>query len=230
MERVTLKTSVRTTVGKRVRSLRHQGITPVHVYGPGGGPLTLQAPSDRLHAALSAAGRTTPVMIEIDGVDGAEVTLVRDVAQHAVTGAVQHVDFMRVDPDKPVEVSVPITLRGEAPGTRGGAGFVTQGLYHILVIAKPFEVPSELFADVSTLVSLESAVRVGDLEFPGGAQPMADTETMVAWIQVPRAAVEEEVEVAPEEEGEAEEGAEEAAAGEAGTGETPEDGGERGQP
>ena len=68
MERVTLKTSPRTMVGKRVRSLRRQGITPVHVYGPGGAPLTLQAPSDRLHAARSEAGRTTPVMIEVEGV------------------------------------------------------------------------------------------------------------------------------------------------------------------
>ena len=225
MERVTLKTSPRTMIGKRVRALRHKGITPVHVYGPGGEPLALQAPSDRLHAALSAAGRTTPIMIEIEGVDGAEVTLVRDVAQHAVTGVVQHVDFLRVDPDKPLEVSVPITLRGEAPGTRGGAGFVSQGLYQILVVARPFEVPSEVFADVSVLVDLDSAVRVGDLEFPGGAQPIADAETMVAWIQVPRAAVEEEPEAELEEGAEVEEGAEEA-----GAGETPEDGGEREQP
>ena len=225
MERVTLKTSPRTVVGKRVRALRHEGITPVHVYGPGGEPLALQAPSDRLRAALSAAGRTTPVTIEIEGVDKAEVTLVREVAQHAVTGAVQHVDFMRVDPDKPVEVSVPITLRGEAPGIRGGAGFVSQGLYHISVIAKPFEVPSELFADVSVLVNMDSAVRVGDLELPGGAQAVEDAETMVAWIQLPRAAAEEEAGVAPEERAEADEGAEEAEAGE-----TPGDGGEREQP
>ena len=226
MERVTLKASPREVLGKRVRSLRRQGITPIHVYGPGGDPLSLQAPSDRLHAALSAAGRTAPVTIEVEGADGQEVTLVRDVGRHAVTGDVQHVDFMRVDPDKPVEVSVPIVLRGEAPGTRGGAGFVTQGQYQVSVMAKPFQAPSEIVVDVSALVDLDSVIRVEDLVFPGEAQAMADPTTMVAWIQLPRVAVEEAVEVVPGEEEAVEEGAEEAAAAEGEAGETPEgDGG-----
>jgi len=228
MERVTLKASPREMLGKRVRSLRRQGITPIHLYGPGGDPLSLQAPSDRLHAALSAAGRTTPVTIEVEGADGQEVTLVRDVGRHAVTGDVQHVDFMRVDPDKRVEVSVPVVLRGEAPGTRGGAGFVTQGLYQVTVAAKPFEMPSEIVVDVSALVDLDSVMRVEDLVFPGEAQPTMDPTTMVAWIQLPRVVAEEEVEVAPEEAEAAEEGAEEAAGAEGEAGEPPEGGGERG--
>ena len=221
MERVTLKVSPRTVVGKKVRSLRREGVTPIHVYGPGGAPLTLQVPSDRLHTTLSAAGRTTPVTIEVEGTGGEEVTLVRGIARHPVTGAVQHVDFMRVDPDKPVEVSVPVVLQGEASGIRGGAGFVTQGLYQVSVVAKPFEVPSEIVVDVSALVEMDSVIRVGDLVFPGDVRPMMEAATMVAWIQVPRVAVEEEVEIAAEEE---EEG-EEAPAGEAE--ETPEGGGDR---
>jgi len=228
MERVTLNASPRTVVGKKVKSLRREGVTPIHVYGPGGDPRTLQALSDRLHAALSTAGRTTPVTIEVENAGGEEVTLVRGVARHAVTGAIQHVDFLRVDPDKPVEVSVPIVLRGEAPGTRGGAGFVTQGLYEVSVMAKPFEVPSEIVADVSVLVDMGAVIRVSDLVFSGDAQPVTDAATMVAWIQLPRVAVEEEVEIAPEEEeavaeGEAEEGAAEEAEG----GETPGGGGDR---
>ena len=224
MERVTLKASPRTVLGKKVRALRREGVTPIHVYGPGGDPLALQTPSDRLHATLVAAGRTTPVTIEVEGADGEQVTLVRGIARHAVTGAVHHVDFMRVDPDKPVEVSVPIVLSGEAPGTRGGGGFVTQGLYEVGVRAKPFEAPSEVTVDVSVLVDLDSVIRVGDLVFPGGAAPIADAATMVAWIQLPRVAEAEEVAIAAEEEAAEEEG-EEAAAGEAG--ETPEGGEER---
>lgn len=227
MPRVTLRASPRTVLGKRVRSLRREGITPIHVYGPGGDPLTLQASSDRVHAALSAAGHTTPVTIRVEGGDGSEVTLVRAVARHAVTGALQHVDFMRVDPDKPVEVSVPVELEGEAPGTRGGAGFVTQGLYHVDVMAKPFEVPSEIVADVSVLEDLDSVIRVGDLTFPRDVEPVTDSSAMVAWIQVPRAAVLEELaEVAAEEEEAVEEEGEEAPAGEAD--ETPEEDRDRG--
>ncbi|MBM3956419.1 MAG: 50S ribosomal protein L25 [Gemmatimonadetes bacterium] len=198
MERVTLNASFRTALGKKVRSLRRRGIMPIHVYGLGGDPLALQAPSDQVHAALVAAGHTTPVTIRVEGADGEEVTLVRDVAHHVVTGALQHVDFLRVDPDKPVEVSVPVELRGEAPGVRGGAGFVTQGLHEIHVLAKPFEVPSEIVVDVSALVSLDSEIRVGDLVLPGATRALTDASTLVVWIHASRAAEAAEMAEAPE--------------------------------
>ena len=59
-------------------------------------------------------------------------TLVRNVDQHPATGELQHVDFMRVDENKAIEVEVPVVLIGEAPGTRGGAGTVTKQFIHFL--------------------------------------------------------------------------------------------------
>lgn len=205
-ERVTLQAGERTAFGKKLRALRRAGLTPIHVYGPGGEPLALQAQSDNLRTALSEAGHTTPVTIHIEGAKTTEVTLVREVKHHPVTGTVLHADFMRVDADRPVEVGVPVVLQGEAPGIRGGAGFVTQSVYEVVVRAKPFEVPSEIVADVSSLVDFDAVLRVSDLSFPGDTEPVTDASTPVAWIQPPRVAAEEEV--APEEEFELEEGEE----------------------
>lgn len=197
MNQFSLQASIRTTLGKKVRALRRKGIMPIHVYGLDGAPLSLQANSESVRQVLDGAGRTSPVSIVIDG-EEAQITLVRDVSQHYVSGAIQHVDFIRVDPDKPIEAPVPIRLTGEAPGTRGGVGVVTQGIYHVLIAAKPFEVPQQLIVDVSPLTDTSVSIKVDDLDYPPGATPTTAGGTRVAWIQIPRALEEEEEEEAIE--------------------------------
>ena len=201
MNPIILNTEKREIYGKKLRSLRKKGILPIHVYGPGMESIALQSETNNVLKVLQAAGRTNPVKI-IDS-DKEHTTLVRNVDQHPATGELQHVDFMRVDENKAIEVEVPVVLIGEAPGTRGGAGTVTQAIYSLSVLSKPFTVPSEIQADLSVLVDLETNIKRGDLALPDGVELVGDPDIPVAWIQPPR--VQEEVAV---EEG-AEEGAEE---------------------
>ena len=201
MNPIILNTEKRELYGKKLRSLRKKGILPIHVYGPGMESIALQSETNNVLKVLQAAGRTNPVKI-IDS-DMEHTTLVRNVDQHPATGELQHVDFMRVDENKAIEVEVPVVLIGEAPGTRGGAGTVTQAIYSLSVLSKPFTVPSEIQADLSVLVDLETNIKRGDLVLPDGVELVGDPDIPVAWIQPPR--VQEEVAV---EEG-AEEGAEE---------------------
>ena len=201
MNPIILNTEKREIYGKKLRSLRKKGILPIHVYGPGMESIALQSETNNVLKVLQEAGRTNPVKI-IDS-DKEHTTLVRNVDQHPATGELQHVDFMRVDENKAIEVEVPVVLIGEAPGTRGGAGTVTQAIYSLSVLSKPFTVPSEIQADLSVLVDLETNIKRGDLVLPDGVELVGDPDIPVAWIQPPR--VQEEVAV---EEG-AEEGAEE---------------------
>lgn len=201
MNPIILNTEKREIYGKKLRSLRKKGILPIHVYGPGMESIALQSETNNVLKVLQEAGRTNPVKI-IDS-DMEHTTLVRNVDQHPATGELQHVDFMRVDENKAIEVEVPVVLIGEAPGTRGGAGTVTQAIYSLSVLSKPFTVPSEIQADLSVLVDLETNIKRGDLVLPDGVELVGDPDIPVAWIQPPR--VQEEVAV---EEG-AEEGAEE---------------------
>jgi len=200
MNPIILNTEKREIYGKKLRSLRKKGILPIHVYGPGMESIALQSETNNVLKVLQAAGRTNPVKI-IDS-DMEHTTLVRNVDQHPATGELQHVDFMRVDENKAIEVEVPVVLIGEAPGTRGGAGTVTQAIYSLSVLSKPFTVPSEIQADLSVLVDLETNIKRGDLVLPDGVELVGDPDIPVAWIQPPR--VQEEVAV----EGGAEEGAE----------------------
>jgi large subunit ribosomal protein L25 len=192
-ENITLAVTPRTTFGKKNRALRRTGVIPVHVYGQDQAPLALQAGIAELRVALRAAGATTPVTVNVDGGENA-VTLVRDIAVHPVNGSILHVDFMRVNVTEAVEAVVPLTLinEEEAPGTRGGAGVVTQAVYEITVLAKPFDIPHEIEVDCTVLIDLDVDIKAGDLTLPNGVELVSDADARVAWIQPPRVATEDE--------------------------------------
>ena len=212
---ITLSVDFRTALGKKTRALRRQGITPVHMYGLNLDSESLQANGRELLSVLRAAGRTTPVTLKVS--DGTEtVTIVREIARHAVSGEIQHVDFQRVDIQQEVETPVPVSLTGqeEAPGTAGGAGVVTQGAFEILVRAKPFDVPNEIIVDCSGLVEIDSAILAGEMKLPSGVTLAGPADDRIAWIQPPRVSADDDAAAAAEdEEGEAGEDSEDAADG-----------------
>ncbi|MCY4474154.1 MAG: 50S ribosomal protein L25 [Chloroflexi bacterium] len=195
MADLVLQADTRTTMGKKNRALRAQGIIPIHVYGLKEAPLSLQAESRRLINVVREAGRTTPVIVE-SVAGNQDVTLVREVATHPVSGDVLHVDFLRVDVTQTVEAPVPVVLinQEEATGTRGGAGFVTQGVYEVVLAARPGSIPHELLADCSVLDSLDVAILASELPLPADAALASDPDERIAWIQPPRVIVEDEEE------------------------------------
>jgi len=188
---IILNVENRNTFGKKNRALRRNGITPVHVYGLKSDSLSLQANEKDLISVLRNAGRTTPVSIKMK--DGEEtITIVREVDKHAVSGDIQHVDFLRVDINEEVESPVPVILinQDKAPGTAGGAGVVTQGTFEITVKAKPFDMPNELEADCSVLNDLEASILSSDIKLGEGVSLSSSSDDRIAWIQPPRVVVE----------------------------------------
>ena len=193
MAAITLKVDLRTALGKKNRALRRQGITPIHMYGLNEDSESLQADDKELRTVLRAAGRTTPVTLKVSGGKDT-VTIIREIAKHAVSGDVQHVDFQRVDVQQEVETPVPVSLIGqeEAPGTAGGAGVVTQGAFEILVRAKPFDVPNEIIVDCSGLMEVDSAITSGEIKLPSGVTLAGPADDRIAWIQPPRVSADDD--------------------------------------
>ena len=192
MDELELEAAPRTAMGKKNRALRAQGIIPIHVYGLNDAPLALQSEIRHLTNVVRSAGRTSPVIVKSDQGDP-DVTLVREVATHPVSGDLLHVDFLRVDPNQTVEAPVPVILINQdaAPGTRGGAGFVTQGVYEIVLAARPGEIPQSLEADCIVLESLDDAILASELTLPAGATLAGDPDERIAWIQPPRVIAED---------------------------------------
>ena len=212
MEAPTVTLSPRTVKGKKVRFLRREGMVPVHFYGRGVDSLALQVEAPTLRRVIVSAGANVPVKVNIDGRDGEEICFLRDAQRHPVSEDLLHVDFYRVDVDRPVRAEVPVILDGEAPAVRNLGGVLLQAFNSLEVEALPLDMPAAFHIDVTGLEDFEMAMRIGDIPAAEGVTILREDEEVLARVAPPRIEEEEE-EVVDEleegvegEEGEGEEG------------------------
>ncbi|MCI0800082.1 MAG: 50S ribosomal protein L25, partial [Chloroflexi bacterium] len=105
-----------------------------------------------------------------------------------------HVDFLVAEATRLVSARVPVVISGDSEGARSSGGRVVQQLREVDVEALPLEMPSELEADAVLLAEPDSVIRVSDLKVPSNVTVLNDSEEVVARVDIPRVAVEEEVE------------------------------------
>lgn len=204
---VELEVSPREVLGKKVKALRRQGVTPANVYGRGLESKAVQIPIHDLVRLLRAIDRTTIISLRVTGEDGPRPVVVHGVQRHPTTEELLHVDFFQVSLTEKIRLEVPIVLVGEAPAVGAYHGIVVQSLASVLVEALPTSMPAHIEADVSGLTEINDAIYVHDLKVPAGVQLHVDHDAMVVKVAAP--AVAEAEAVAPtafkkEEAGEAE--------------------------
>jgi len=178
MAEIILQATPRPPQGTRpVRRLRNEGKIPGVVYGLGADPVTLTVEWRELRAALiTEQGLNAVINLEIDG--HRTPTLVKDMQRHAVRRNVLHIDFIRVDLDKTVDVEVTIHLEGEAELVAREGGVVDQVLQALMITAKPADIPAGLTVDISSL-RIGDAMRVSDITLPDGVTTPIDPEDAV---------------------------------------------------
>ena len=181
-----LQVQPRAVLGKHVRKLRSQGMTPIHLYGKDTESQALQVNSASLRRTLQLVGRNQPVTLRVEGLPQAYVTFVRDVQFHPLNNSVLHVDFLRVDVSQTTRVEVPIFLEGESPAAKLMSGSLIQTLHTLVVEALPLETPEFIVADASTLTNFEKAIHVSDLVVPPGVVTvLTDAGQLVARVTPP---------------------------------------------
>jgi len=199
MDKFVLELKDRQLVGKKVERLRREGITPVHMYGPGIDSRSLQVPTRELLAVLQTAGSTIPISIVIDGGDE-HLTFIREVQWEPVSGELLHVDLLRAELTRLITVSVPLTLVGESPAAKESGGALVQYLYSIDIEALPLDIPASLELDVSAIAALETILRAGDVSIPPKSSMVTNpSESAARVIVATEAVVEEQEELTPEE-------------------------------
>ena len=88
--------------------------------------------------------------------------------RHPAKPIVMHMDFQRVDENKPIRVHVPLHFIGEdvAPGAKAG-GLITHELIEVALDVLPRHLPEFIEVDVSALEVGES-LHLSDLPLPEG--------------------------------------------------------------
>ena len=114
----------RPTGSAAARRMRHDDVIPAVLYGHGMTPVSVAVGRRDLRLALSgAAGLNTVLDLTVDG--KVYPAIVKDLQRHPVRRNVSHVDFIQVNLDEQITVSVPLRLEGEARPSPTAAGSST---------------------------------------------------------------------------------------------------------
>jgi large subunit ribosomal protein L25 len=195
------------------RRLRASGMTPAVLYGEGneaGGSTALAVPTKIVDYTLHHFGDNALYDIDLDG--GTSTARVVDAQRDPVSGALVHVDFAPVNMSELIEITVPLTVVGEAPGVEEG-GVLQQVAYEIQVESLPGDIPQEITLDVSNL-GMNENLNLGDLTLPEGVTLLSEPDEVAVTVTAPTEITDEEMEAAGIVEEPTEEAAEEAAEGE----------------
>ena len=188
---LTLKAKTRTILGKKVKSLREEGILPAILYGPViKKPILLEIDSKDFDKIFKEAGESSLISLEIEGGEKSSkqkenLVLIHDTEDDPMTGKPTHVDFYQPRLDKEVEAKVPIVFEGEAPAVKELEGTLVRNISEVEVKALPQKLPKEIKVDVTGLKTFEDRILIKDLELPEGVRILKDPEEIVVLITPP---------------------------------------------
>lgn len=182
MDEIELRVNQREILGKKVRFLRRQGITPLHLYGRGIESLALQCDTAGLQRVLAKAGRTQLISLKLDSEKSSRAVVVREVQTEPRTGESLHVDFYQVQMAEQVKVDVPIVLVGEAPVLKQKENRLVHELNALTVECLPDRIPASVAVDLSSLSEPEQTVRVKDIGLDTAVNVLNDPEQVVVRI------------------------------------------------
>jgi len=182
MDRIELKVTKREILGKKVKHLRRQGITPVHVFGHGIESLALQCDTSELERVLTRAGHTGLVNLKLDSEKKPRTVVIREFSRDWRGGRLLHVDFYQVKMGEKIRLEVPVVLLGEAPALKSKANMLEHELETLTVECLPGKIPPHLEVDISGLTEAGQAIRVKDIPVDKDINVLNDPELVVVKI------------------------------------------------
>ncbi|NOZ12879.1 MAG: 50S ribosomal protein L25 [Acidobacteria bacterium] len=175
------------------RRLRKLGMIPGVVYGGDRKPMSISIAEKEVWQMLHAeTGLNTVRMLKLAGTDRKRHVMIKDYQIDPISHRVIHADFLRVNPDQEIEVSVPVILKGTPFGVKNEGGMMDFIARTLNLVAKVTEIPANIELDVSEL-RIGDSIRVKDIELEKGKITDHD-DTVVVKVDIMRVHEEETAE------------------------------------
>jgi large subunit ribosomal protein L25 len=185
-EIVLLPTETREGRGTRLsEKLRKQGKVPAVVYGHKEKTLSVSVEHDLLLSAVRHGARI--VEVKLDG--KVEKAQIMELQWDYLGKDVLHVDFKRVSADERIQITVPVELKGIAPGIAAG-GVLDQPLHTLRIECPVLSVPDTIKVNINELM-IDAAVHVRDLKLPEGVKVLDEPDAIVVHVKTPMSEDEE---------------------------------------
>jgi len=191
---VSLDAQQRDIIGKKVKTIRAQGVTPAVLYGHGIENVLLSIPTKILEKVYKQAGESTLLDLTVDGKNQRKV-IIQDIQYDNVKGNIIHIDLHEVKMTEILTTEIPLKFIGESKAVKELAGVFVANMDHLKVECLPGDLVHEIEVDISVLVDLESAIHIKDIKTPKGIEVLDNGDEVVAVATPPHA--EEEVVAAP---------------------------------
>ncbi len=200
---ISLNATLREGQGKGAsRRLRHTNQLPGIVYGAGKDSVSISLlQKDIQHKLPEESFYSQVLSLSIEG--KAEDVLIRDIQHHPYKMEVMHMDFIRVDANKPVHIHSQLHFTGEevSPGVKTDDGVISHVIIEVELECLPKDIPNHIEVDLSEM-NIGDVIHLSDLKMPAGVEVLAlkhgdDNDSVVASMHVRKVAEEIEDE-APE--------------------------------
>ena len=182
---VVLMTEKRDTRGTRTaRKLRATGRVPGVVYGHKEATVSVSVAADALLSAVRHGSRVVDLQLEV----GLQKAQIAELQWDHLGIDVLHVDFRRVSADERIHVTVPVEVKGIAPGVTAG-GILDQPIHSLAIECPAIHVPDSIRVNINEL-QLGGAIHVRDLHLPPDVTALTDADAIVVHVTAPQAELE----------------------------------------
>jgi large subunit ribosomal protein L25 len=161
--------------------LRKTGRIPAVVYGHKEATVAVSLSGEEVQTVLRH--KVQIVDLQFDG--AVQKAQIREVQWDHLGKDVLHVDLKRVSVDERIEISVPLELRGVAPGVTSG-GVLDQPIHSLRIECLAVAVPESIRVNVMELQQ-GAAIYVRDLQLPPGVKALDDPDAVVVHVTIPQA-------------------------------------------
>lgn len=200
MQKQTIKAEKRIVLGRKVKSLRREGLLPANLYGKKIKSEAVKVDAKDFTGVYEKVGETGLVELVLEG--KRRPVLIHNVQTDPVTDLAVHADFLQVDLKAKVTAQVPVELKGESPAEKEGKGTVVQYIDEVEVEALPADLLEKFEIDLTKLVEVDEVIKVENLKFnKAKIEIKNEANQIIVKVEPPR---KEEEEVKPEMEGEEE--------------------------
>jgi large subunit ribosomal protein L25 len=191
-----LEATKRESIGKNeARRTRAAGRVPAVLYGEDGAkgakgskgsaiPISVE-PKALLKILHSESGANTLISLKLAGAGDTRV-LVKEYQLDPLTHQLLHADFHRIAMDRVLQITVPITVKGESPGVKQQGGILEYVHRSIEVECLPANIPENIEINIGELM-LHQGVRVRDLPVNDKWKPVSDADMMIVHVIMPKA-------------------------------------------
>ena len=182
--------------GASRRLRRLEAKIPAIIYGGDQPPVSLSLIRKDLEKQLeSEAFYSAIITVNYDGKE--DQAILKDLQRHPAKDYPMHADFLRVQANKAIKVSIPIHFTNEETcvGVKLGGGRIQHLLNEVEVLSLPKDLPDFIEVDMGQ-VEVGQIVHLSDLSFPEGVSSTAlalgsDRDDGVAQVLAPRGGAQE---------------------------------------